>query len=202
MLSRRIMGRAGWSWNRQSIWIATRLCSARSALKSVHRTDLTRPSAGSRLSLPLYGPGRLGRDVVDHPVDAAHLVDDAGGGTGQEAVLEGIIIRRHAVGGGDGAQGTDMVIGTAVAHHAHGLDREQHGEGLPDLVVQAGLADLVQIDDVGLAQDLELVFGDLARNADGQARPRKGMAADERRRQTQLAAQRAYLILEQLAQRL
>src|ERR1700761_4313784 len=105
MLSRRIMGRAGWSWNRQSIWIATRLCSARSALKSVHRTDLTRPSAGSRLSLPLYGPGRLGRDVIDHPVDAAHLVDDAGGGAGQDRPGEFEEVGGHAGGGGDGSEG-------------------------------------------------------------------------------------------------
>src|SRR5438067_4032224 len=63
-------------------------------------------------SLPLNRSGRLARDVVNHPVDAAHFVDDAGRRAGQEAVLEGIIIRRHAIGGGDSAQGADMVVGT------------------------------------------------------------------------------------------
>ena len=34
--------------------------------------------------LPLDRPGRLGRHVVDDAVDAAHLVDDAGGGLGED----------------------------------------------------------------------------------------------------------------------
>jgi hypothetical protein len=49
------------------------------------------------------------------------------------------------------------VVGAAVAHHADGAHRQQHGEGLPDLVVEAGLADLVEIDGVGLSQDVELL---------------------------------------------
>ncbi len=51
----------------------------------------------------------------------------------------------------------DVVVGAAVAHDADGLHRQQHGEGLPDGVVEAGLADLVEIDGVGLAQDVELL---------------------------------------------
>jgi hypothetical protein len=55
-----------------------------------------------------------------------------------------------------------MIVGAAVAHDADGLHRQQHGEGLPDLVVEAGLADFVEIDGVGLAQDVELLARDLA----------------------------------------
>jgi hypothetical protein len=40
---------------------------------------------------------------------------------------------------------------------ADGLDREQHGKGLLDVVVEAVLNDLVDVDGVGLAQDVELV---------------------------------------------
>ena len=69
---------------------------------------------------------------------------------------KGIEVRRHAVDRGHGAQRADEVVGAAVAHDADGLHRQQHGEGLPDLVVEAGLADLVEIDRVGLAQDVEL----------------------------------------------
>jgi hypothetical protein len=58
----------------------------------------------------------------------------------------------HAVGGGDRAQGQHVLIGAGVAHDADRLDRQQHGEGLPDLVVEAGLADFVQVDGVGLLQ--------------------------------------------------
>jgi hypothetical protein len=44
--------------------------------------------------------------------------------------------------------------------------------------------------------------GDLAGDADGEARAGEGVAADDVRRQAQLAAQGADLVLEQLAQRL
>ena len=39
-------------------------------------------------------------------------------------------------------------------------------------------------------------------HADGEARPREGVAADEGLGQAELAAERAHLVLEQLAQRL
>jgi hypothetical protein len=59
------------------------------------------------------------------------------------------------------------------------LTRQQHRKSLPDLVVEPGLADLVDIDHVGVAQDLEFFARDLAGAADGEARPRKRMAADK-----------------------
>ena len=37
-------------------------------------------------SLPLNRAGRLGGDVVDHAVDAAHLVDDAPRGVAEKVV--------------------------------------------------------------------------------------------------------------------
>jgi GMP synthase (glutamine-hydrolysing) len=67
-------------------------------------------------------------------------------------MVEGEVIGGHAVGRGDGAQRAGLVIGAAVAHHAHGAHRQEDGEGLPDVVVEAGLADLVEIDGVDLAQ--------------------------------------------------
>ena len=57
------------------------------------------------------------------------------------------------------------------------------------------------IDRVGLAQDVELFAGDLAGAADREAGAGEGVAADEARRQAQLAAKRAHLVLEELAQR-
>ncbi len=38
-----------------------------------------------------------------------------------------------------------------------GAHRQQHGEGLPDRVVEAGLADFVEVDCVRLAQDVDLL---------------------------------------------
>src|SRR5665213_2008263 len=208
-----ICEKAGWQQFARTVSLADRTNSCRRLLATAYHTlynyirKLCRILAWPRIlrkrakSFPFDSPRRLGRHVIDHAVDALHLVDDAGGGAGQEAVLEGIIIRRHAVGGGDGAQCADMVVSAPVAHHAYGAHRQQHREGLPDLVVEPGFPDLVQIDHVSFAQYVELLWRDLTGNADGKAGPGKGMAADKGRRQAQLAAQRAHLVLEQFAQR-
>ena len=55
------------------------------------------------------------------------------------------------------------IVGAVVAHHADALHRQEHRKGLPDRVVEPGLADLVEIDRVGLAQDVELFARDRAR---------------------------------------
>ncbi len=115
-------------------------------------------------------PGGFDVHVVDHAVDAAHLVDDAGCGAAEEFHVVVVEVRRHAVDRGDGAQRADEFVGAAVAHDADGLDRQQHRERLPDRVVEAGLADFVEIDRIGFAQDVELLASDAARAADGEAR--------------------------------
>ena len=97
----------------------------------------------------------------------------------EEGGVERIDVGGHAVGAGDGAQGADVVVGAPVAHHADGLDRQQHREGLPDRVVQPGVADFFEIDRIGLAQDVAAFLGDFAGNADREAGAGEGMAADE-----------------------
>ena len=93
-------------------------------------------------------------------------------------MLEGVGIGGHAVGRGDGAERADVLGGAVVAHHPHGAHGGEHGKGLPDIVVQSDLADLVQIDRVGLAQDVVLFARDFAWHADGKPRPGKGMAGN------------------------
>ncbi len=83
-----------------------------------------------------------------------------------------VVIGRHAIDRGHGAQGQRVIVGPPVAHHAHGAHRQDRGEGLPDLVVEPVAADLVDVDRIGLAQDLEFLARDLARAADGQPRAR------------------------------
>src|SRR5690554_4897049 len=46
-------------------------------------TGCSRRRSDRPTSLPLNGAGRLAGDVVDDAVDAADLVDDAGGGAGE-----------------------------------------------------------------------------------------------------------------------
>src|SRR3546814_2806835 len=74
---------------------------------------------------------------------------------GEEGGVEGVDVGSHAVGGGDGAQRADTVISAVITHHADRLDRQQHREGLPDGVVEAGVANFLQIDGVGLAKRSE-----------------------------------------------
>ena len=128
-------------------------------------------------SLPLDRPGRLAGHVIHHAVDAADFVDDARRHPRQERMLERVIVGGHAVAAGDGAQREHVIIRAAVAHHAHRAHGQQDREGLPDLVVEAGFADFVQVDGVGLAQHVELLARDLAGQADRQAGPRERVAA-------------------------
>src|SRR5689334_25078299 len=94
-----------------------------------------------------------------------------------------------------------MFVGAVVPHYTDGLHRKQHSERLPDKVVQSRAADFFEVYGVGLAQDLELLCGERARNPDRQARSREGMAPDEALPQAQLASQSAHLLLEESAQR-
>ena len=112
--------------------------------------------------LPLDGSRRFRRDVIGDPVDPLDLVDDPRGSFAEELVGERVVIGSHAVDRGHRPERAGKVIGPPVAHHAHGAHGQDRDESLPDLVIKAMAADLVDIDRVGLAQDLELFAGDLA----------------------------------------
>ena len=68
-------------------------------------------------------------------------------------MVEMVVIRRHTIGRGHGANGADMVVGAFVAHDADGLDGQQDGEGLraDDVARRAerAVADGAAILDVG-----------------------------------------------------
>src|SRR3984885_7096797 len=175
-------------------------------LSSAHITLEHSKTADTRLfyspSLPLDRAGRLACHVVDDAIDALDFVDDARRCAAEEGHVEGIEVGGHAIDRGHRAQRTDRIVGASVAHHADCAHGQQHGEGLPDVVVEARLADLVEKDSVGLAENIELLAGDGPRAAHGKTWPWKGMTADERVGQAKLTAENAHLILEQFAQRL
>ena len=72
----------------------------------------------------------------------------------EEGAVERVDVGGHAVDRGHGAERADEVVGAPVAHDADGADRQQHRERLPDRVVQPGVADFVEVDRVGGAQDV------------------------------------------------
>src|SRR4051794_2643391 len=91
-----------------------------------------------------------------------------------------------------------MCVGALVALDPDRPDDRQHAEGLPELAVEAGGADLLLEDRVGLADDLEALAGDLpADDADREARPRERLAPDETVRQAELRRDSPDLVLEE-----
>ena len=70
-----------------------------------------------------------------------------------------------------------IVVGAVVTHHADGPDGQQHCESLPDCSVEIGIADLLNINDVRLAEDGELLLCDDARQSDRKAWTWKWMSA-------------------------
>src|SRR5690606_5502894 len=124
------------------------------------------PRAGPE-SFPLDGARRLARDVVDDTVDALDLVYDAGRGAAEELHVVVVEVRCHAVDRSNGTQSADIVIGAVVTHYTHRLDGQKYCECLPDRVVKPRLANLVQIDRVGLTQDFEFLTRHRTRAAYG-----------------------------------
>src|SRR5690606_23532601 len=116
--------------------------------------------------------------------------------------VELIEISRHAIDRGHCTQGANELVGPAIAHDAHGLDREQNGKSLPDLVVLARLAYFVEVDCVGLTENIELLTRDAARATDGKARTREWVTANKAIGNAKVATKLAHFVLEEFAQRL
>src|SRR5690606_18442152 len=70
----------------------------------------------------------------------------------------------------------------------------------PDLVVLARFADFVEIDRIGLTEDVELFAGDATWATNGEAWSREGMAPNEAIGNAEFAAERADFVLEQFTQ--
>src|SRR5262245_3339125 len=128
--------------------------------------------------LPLDRGRGLRRDVVDHPVDALHLVADPARDLGEDLRGHPGPVGRHGILRGDAAHGHGILVGALVAHHAHALYRQEHGEGLPERVVEPRAPDLLHHDRVGAAHPLEALGRHLAEHAHGEARAREGMPPD------------------------
>src|SRR5204862_6563689 len=151
-------------------------------------------------SLPLDGGWGLRADVVQDAVDALDLVDDARADGAQHVVMDPGPVGRHAVEALHDPDGDDLLEGPLVAHDADALDREQHGEVLPDFVRELGLLDLLGHDLVRFAEDLEALRGDQAGAAHREAGAGEGLALDQLLRQAELAADAARLVLEERLQ--
>src|SRR5579864_5799972 len=151
---------------------------------------------------PLNGAGWLRGNVVDHAINALHLVDDTAGDLLQHLVWQRDPICGHSVFRVDGADGAGVGVGALVAHHAHRHDRQQHGERLPDFSVEPGGFDLCNHDVIGLLQQRDALGGDLAEDANGKPGPGEGLALQNLFRHGEVAADAADLVFEKIFERL
>ena len=60
--------------------------------------------------LPLNGCWRLAADVVDHPIDAGHFVDDTVGNAGQEVVWQASPVGGHKIPATDNSTTTQLML--------------------------------------------------------------------------------------------
>ncbi len=95
-----------------------------------------------------------------------------------------------------------MVVRAPVPHHPDGLDRQQHRERLPDLIVQAGRADLRDVDRVHAAEEIQTLAGHRTEHADREPGAGKRMPPDDLLRQPELPPHLPHLVLEELPERL
>ena len=95
-----------------------------------------------------------------------------------------------------------MIVGSSITHHANRLDGEQHGECLPDLVVQPRRTDLLQVNRVHPAQQVEPLFIHGSEDANGQPGTREWVPPHDVIGQPKLPPDLTHFVLEQLPQRL
>src|SRR5262249_27793680 len=88
-----------------------------------HRRGTQRLNSAISL-LPFNGPGRLGRNVINHAVDATNLVHDAVGDRLEDFMGQRHPVCGHAVLRMDRTDGTAHSVGTSVAHDAHRHNRQ------------------------------------------------------------------------------
>src|SRR5439155_27208810 len=94
-----------------------------------------------------------------------------------------------------------VLVSPFVTHYADALHRQEHGEALPQPRVPPVAPDFFGHDRIGAAQNREALVVHIAENAHSKAWAWKRLADDEFFVEPQLAADRAHLVLEQLAQR-
>src|SRR6266511_1726493 len=87
--------------------------------KTTARARRAKPKA----LLPLDGRRRLGRDVIDHPVDTFDFVDDARRDPREQVVWQASPVGGHTVARKNGPYGDGFLVGTPISHDADRTNR-------------------------------------------------------------------------------
>src|SRR5690554_3704645 len=111
-------------------------------------------------------------------------------------------IGRHAVGRLYGSQGHYPFVGPLVAHNAHRLYGQQHGTGLPNLVVETTAFESLDKNIIHFLKQSHFFGSYVAQNSNGQAWSRERMAAQNGGRNLQFFAHPADFVLKKELKRL
>lgn len=74
---------------------------------------------------------------------------------------------------------THLIVRPLVALNTDSLNRQKSNERLRDLVVQAGSTDFLNVDLVGVLQNLDLVSSNFTEDSDSKTRAREGVSTDQ-----------------------
>src|SRR5439155_5470388 len=101
------------------------------------RTDSCNVAAWRRVTLlfPFNRGRRFGAYIIDHAVYSTDFIYNPATDSPQHLRRKRKPIRRHPIPTRHRPQRDHVIVRAEVSHHADRLDREQHREGLPDLVV-------------------------------------------------------------------
>jgi hypothetical protein len=130
--------------------------------------------------------------------DAVNLVGDPVGDLAEDSGREVEPVGSHEVLRLDRPQADNLLVSPPVTLNTNRLDRQQRRERLSDLVVETGLADLLDEDLVGVLGDLDLLAGDGTEDTDGESRSGEGVTADEVSGDVEETTEGADFVLEEL----
>ena len=89
---------------------------------------------------------------------------------------------------------THLVVRPLVTLNTNGLDRQQGNESLRDLIVQTSSSNFLNVDLVGVLQDLNLFTRDFAKDSNSETGTREGVSADQVSRNVEKSTESSDLV--------
>src|ERR1700733_8406070 len=152
--------------------------------------------------LPLNRSRWLGSNVIDHAVYALYFIHNPRGDIFQYFVRQRNPIGGHAILGTHRADRTGIRVSSHVPHYAHRHDWKQHRKRLPDLGIEAGILDFADHNVVTFAQQRQSLRRYFAEHTYRQPGTGERLPLQDFLRYSEVPADFADLIFEQIFQRL
>ena len=140
--------------------------------------------------------------VVHDAVDVFDFVYDSTGCSSDDIPRDFGAFGGHEIGGGDGAEGDGVIVGSFISHDSDGAHVGQGCEVLADFVGDSGFVDFFAPDRVGVLYHFDFLGGYFADDTDAKSRAREWLTEYEVFRDAELKAGFSYFVFEEVAQRL